>query len=151
MMGGNIWDRIRSVVLLMEFTSIDEVVAWRNALKSVGLNVNECQIICFIKNKKEREVLKEMNSVIFLAENDRNFLGKIRFEPIKRMLANQYDAALWMNDEPKKMKKILKKLNTQWRIGVNVLDGQFDVKLKTSESNPEQIVNFVKDTLKRIS
>lgn len=147
----SIWENTKKVLLFIHLKSIDEVVAWREALKSVGLNINECQLVCFIKNKKERAVLKEMSSVTFLAENDFNLFGKITYEDGKKVLADKYDLAIWMGDQPPRFKRPLSKLKSNFKVGINAEGEDFDIKLNTEELNPEQIVKFAKNTLQRIS
>ena len=73
----SIWSSIRKVILVVNFTNLDELTKLRESIKKVGLNIHECVILCNVSDRKEKNILREKNSVVFLNEKEINFFGRI--------------------------------------------------------------------------
>lgn len=148
---GTIWGRFRRVLLVVRFTEIESVIAWREALKSAGLNVHECCILSIVGNKKERQILREMSSVTFLAENDFGLMGQLKNEEAKSAVSARYDSAIVVGDFKGKIKKLIDKTKANTVVGLNTKGINFNILLESSEVSPAELLNFVKKTLEKIS
>lgn len=148
---GTIWSRFRRVLIVVRFTDIESIVAWREALKDVGLNVHECRILSIVANKKERQILREMSSVTFLAENDFGLMGQLKNEEAKNAISPGYDSVIVVGDYKGKVKKLIDRTKANVAVGLNTKRDNFNILLESSEVSPSELLNFVKKTLEKIS
>lgn len=150
-MSSNKWKEIHKLLVVTKFSSIDELISWRTALKEVGLNINECTIVSEVASKKEKAVLQEMGSVVFASVSDIGFLGKIKSPELSKMFASKYDTILQVEQNSPKLMKLFKKMKFNQTIGVNTGLNEFDIELSTVHTHPQHIVNFVRNTLEKIT
>ena len=74
----NIWSSIKRLLVVVDFKEIDNMNQWREAIKFSGLNIHDCKIVGIVETKKERLVLGEMSSVVFISEKDFGLLGRLK-------------------------------------------------------------------------
>jgi hypothetical protein len=147
----NIWKSINSILVVAQFEKIESVIQWREALKNAGLNVHNCRILSIVGNKKERLALQDMSYVTFVAEGDINFLGILKNEDAKKLLADPFDAVLIVNECNKKILKLVNKVKCRIDIGLNTVANDRMINLTSGETEEKHLLNFVKRTLERIS
>ncbi len=150
-MGTNRWNTIQRLLVVTTFSSLDELIAWRTSLKEIGLNINECTIVSEVGSKKDKAVLQEMGSVVFACPGDIGFLGKIKAEDLNRVVNTKYDALLKIGPNSSKLNKAFKKMKFNQTIGINTDSSEFDIELTTVHTRPQHIVNFVRNTLEKIT
>jgi hypothetical protein len=147
----NVWSGIKRLAVVVQFDSIQGITEWRDSLKNLGLNIHDCRIIAIVESKKTRLSLNEVSSVIYLAEGDFNFLGSLKNEDAKRALSDRYDAILIVKDHPNKIAKAVQKVNATIDIGLNSTSDARMINLQTEEFAPKYMLNFVKQTLEKIT
>lgn len=147
----NIWSGIKRFIVVVRFDSIHNVNDWRDALKTTGLNIHDCRILAIVGSKKERLGLEDLSSVVYIAENDFNFLGNLKNEEAQKALNDHYDAVLVVKDVPKKIMKAVQKIKCSFDIGLNTESDSRMINLQTEESAPKYMLNFVKQTVEKIS
>jgi hypothetical protein len=147
----NIWKSINSILVVAQFEKIESVIQWREALKNTGLNVHNCRILSIIGNKKDRMALGDMSYVTFVSEGDFNFLGLLKNEDAKKLLSDKFDAVLIINECSPKILKLVNKVKCRIDIGLNTGAQNRMVNLTSEETEQTYLLNFVKQTLERIS
>jgi len=147
----SIWDSIKRLLVVVEFDQLDTMKDWREAIKNSGLNIHHCYVMGIVATKKERLALGEMSSVVYISEKDFGLLGRLKNEEAQRVLSERFDSLLVVGDIPKKIEKVLSKLPFRIDVSLNVEEGNRTINLKTEESAPKYMLNFVKQTLEKIT
>jgi len=144
------WESTRKILLVVNFDSLEGVHAFRNAIKSVGLNVNDCVVLTMVKSKKERQMLTEIHSVVYASEQEISFLGKWKNENAEKALSRFWDLMIVLGNHSPKVKKQLKKVKNTMSLGVNTNVDFLTIDLKSEETAPDHLLNFAKQTLEKI-
>jgi hypothetical protein len=147
----SIWSSIKRLLVVTDFKEIDNMNQWREAIKFSGLNIHDCKIMGVVESKKERLVLGEMSSVVFISEKDYGFLGRLKNEDAQRALSDRFDTILIVGEIPKKIEKSISKMSVKMDIGLNTDDTAHTINLQTEETAPKYMLNFVKQTLEKIT
>lgn len=147
----SIWKSINRLLIVTNFKEIDHMNRWREAIKFSGLNIHDCKIMGVVESKKERLILREMSSVVFVAESDYGFLGRLKNEDAQRTFRDGFDSIMIVGEIPKKIEKSISKMSVKIDIGLNIESSAQTINLHTEESVPKYMLNFVKQTLEKIS
>lgn len=147
----NVWSSIKRLLIVVNFDEIDAMNEWREAIKMSGLNIHDCKIMGVIETKKERIAMREMNSVVYISDKDFGLLGRLKNEDAQRTLSDRFDAILVVGTIPNKIEKALLKVSASMDIGLNSDHGRRTINLQTEESAPKYMLNFVKQTVEKIS
>ena len=147
----NIWGQLSRALFVVKFSSIDELKEYREAIKSVSLNIHDCTILAIVETKKEKQMLGEQSNVVFISEQEFNLFGRLKNEEAKDCLTRAYDLVLFTTDVPKKVAKLLNKTNNKISVGVNCTSSEQNVNLKTEVATPHHLINFAKQTLEKIA
>ncbi|OFZ08446.1 MAG: hypothetical protein A3D92_24140 [Bacteroidetes bacterium RIFCSPHIGHO2_02_FULL_44_7] len=150
-MATSIWERLESGVVVVPYTSLDDLKSYREAIRDTGLNVNNCLIIAVVKTKKEREVLSQNSVAVFISEKDFNILGRLKNPEALKTLGRKYDLVLFIGDQPKRVRRMVAKTMRLIRVGVNSTDPDNHVNLETTGQSPSHLISFVYEMLKKIS
>ena len=146
-----IWKKLRRMMIVVKFNTVSELKEYREAIKGVGLNVHECSILCIVNSKKENALMRDLGSVVFLSEKEYNLFGGIKNESANKLLAENFDAVVFMGDFSKKIRKSVKKVSPQITVGVNAKKTETDINLQSKSDKPDHLINFVRETLQKIS
>ncbi len=146
----SIWGVTKRVLLVVEFTTLDRLLAFRTALKESGLNVNDSHILCVVSNKNERKVLRDVFSVSFVHNSDFNFLGRLKDENTIKFLKRHYDLLIVIGNYKGRMLKMIKKVNRITGVGVNSNVEFLTINMNTENTEPQQLLTFVRQTLSKI-
>jgi hypothetical protein len=147
----NIWGQLSRALFVVEFKSIDELKKYREAIKSVNLNIHDCTILAIVESKKEKQMLGEQSNVVFVSEQEFNLFGSLKNEEAKNAFSRAYDLVLYTTDVPKKVAKLLNKTKNKISVGVNCTSSEQNVNLKTEVITPHHLINFAKQTLEKIA
>ena len=147
----NVWSSINRLLVVMKFDELDTMNQWREAIKMSGLNIHDCKIMGVLKTKKERVAMMEMSSVVYISDKDFGLLGRLKNEDAQRVLNDRFDAVLIVGTIPNKLEKALQKVSSDMDIGLNSINENRTINLQTEESAPKYMLNFVKQTLEKIS
>ena len=145
----SIWSQLKRILVVVSCTSLDEVKDFRNAIKSVGLNINDCEIIALVASKKEKSILGELSSVTYFTTGDVNFLGKVKDAGLKKVLGRSFDALFFVGDFPQRTIKIMNPLKSPLRIGINSSVKNCTIYINSLTSTPEHLINFARQTLEK--
>ena len=145
----SIWSHIKRVVIVVHYSSLNDVKKFREAIKDVGLNINDCEIIAVVASKKEKDMLSEISSVTYVHEKDMTIFGKLKNENIAKVTKRSFDAAFFVGDFSKRILKITQPINYQILVGINSEMPNCSVYLNTSEISPAHLISFAKQTLEK--
>jgi len=145
----SIWSHIKRVIIVLHFSNLDDVKKMREAIKDVGLNINDCEIIAVVANKKEKDMLSEISSVTYLNEKDLTFFRKLKNENMTKLAKRSFDAVFFIGGFSKRIIKITQSIQPQIRVGINSEMPNCSVYLNTSEISPAHLINFAKQTLEK--
>ena len=143
------WGTTRKALLVLEFTSLDGIHQYRNAIKAVDLNVNDCVILALVPTKQERHMLTEIHSVVYASEQEINFLGRWKNKEALKILARYYDMMIVIGDHPNKIIKQIKKVKSHVSVGINTKADFLTINLISDQKSPEHLLNFAKQTLEK--
>ena len=147
----SLWSSIEKVIFVVNYTSLDELAKFRESIKAVGLNIHECVILCNVSKRKEKSLLPEHNSVVFLNENEIKLFGRIKNVKASKLFSRNFDLLLVIDDFQKKIEKQLTKLNAKMKVGVNTENVNLDIRLNSKSKNQLHLLEFVKGTLEKIN
>lgn len=147
----NIWNQLSRALVVVKFNSIDELKKYRDAIKSVNLNIHDCTILAIVETKKEKQMLGEQSNVVFVSEQEFNLFGSLKNDEAKNTFSRAYDIVLYTTDTPKKVAKLLNKTKKKISVGVNCTSSEQNVNLKTEVNTPHHLINFAKQTLEKIT
>lgn len=146
-----IWGQTKRALLVVTFEDLERLLEFRKALRDTGLNVNDSHVICVVNNKNERKVLQEISSVSFIHSSDFTFLGKLKDEATQKALSRIYDLLIVVGDLDKRYVKLIKKVKRQVEVGVNSNVDFLTINLRSENTAPEHLINFVKQTLMKLN
>lgn len=138
------------MLLVVHFNTLDELKEYRTAIKAMGLNVHECKILAIVESKREKDVLGEISSVVYMSPQEYSFLGTLKNDEANKLLADKFDAVVYFGDVSKRIERSLQKIKPMITIGVNTEKRKKDLELKSESESPEHLLNFVKQTLEKL-
>ena len=148
--GNNIWERIDTALVIVGYTTLDELKKYREAMRDSGLNVNNCELMAIVEDKKEREILSHQSIATFISDKDLNFLGQLKNASALKILGRKYDTIFFLGDPPKRLRKVFAKTTRKLSVGVNCTNTEQNVNLETEEDSPLHLINFARQTLEKI-
>ena len=148
--GNNIWERIDTALVIVKYTTLDELKKYREAIRDSGLNVNNCELMAIVEDKKEREILSHQSIATFISDKDLDFLGRLKNESALKIMGRKYDVLFFLGDPPKRLHKVFSKTARELSVGVNCTNIEYNVNLETEASFPEHLINFARQTLEKI-
>lgn len=146
----SVWTTVGTVLLIVDYTSHAALESFRAALKSAGLNVNECYILCVLSDKQSKEGLRELNNVVYFQEREMTWWGRLKNEQVSRLIHQKFDLGIEVGDRSKKIRRLLKKGRMGFRLGINSTNNNYSVNLTTTEESPAHLINFAKNILEKI-
>ena len=146
----SIWSQIKRAVFVIHFTSLDDVKQFREAIKDVGLNINDCEIIAVVESKKEKDILTEISSVTYINEKEFGIFGKVKNENFKKVAERSFDALFNVGDFSKRISKQTSAIKNNIAVGINSQMSSCSVYINTNKTSNEHLVNFAKQTLEKI-
>jgi hypothetical protein len=149
--GNSIWATAEKMLLVVKYSSLDDLKKFREAIKDIGLNVHQCNILAIVDSKKEAQMLTEISSVAYFSEKEINLLGRFKNEKVAKVIGEKYDLLTVIGDSNKKINKVLKRVSTKMAVGVNSNVEFLTINMKSESSSAGQLLNFVKQTLEKIN
>ena len=149
-MSNNIWSKMSRALFVVEYTTMDDLKSYRDAIKSVGLNIHDCIILAIVKTKKEKNVLAEQYNVVFISDQEFNLFGRLKNGEAKNIAARSYDMILYSSDVSRRITKLLVKTKKNISVGVNCTLSEQMINLKTEADTPLHLISFAKQTLEKL-
>lgn len=145
------WKKAEKMLLVVEYSTLSEIKKFREAIKAMGINIHQCNILAIVETKKEAQMLTEVSSVTYFSDKEINLLGRFKNEKASKVLGERYDVLTVVGDFSRKMNKLLKGVKTNMAVGVNSNVEFLTINMKSESADPGQLLNFVKQTLEKIN
>ena len=146
----NSWNQSKTILLIKNFDTLDELTQFRKEIVNSGKNIHECVIMGVVETKKELDTLTRHDSFAFVSEEQFNFFGKLRNEAATTIFKRKFDMVLIIGDLSKRISRRTGKVNRKLSVGMNCEKTDRDINLSTNETSPAHLINFVKQTLEKI-
>lgn len=147
----NYWEATQKLLLVINFESLDKIHEYRNAIKDVGLNINDSVVLALVNSKKESQILTPIHSVVYASDKEINLLGKWKNEGAVKAIGQSYDLIIVLGNHPPKVQKQLKKVSNSISLGINTNADFLTIDLKSDQTDVRQLLNFAKTTLEKIN
>lgn len=147
----SLWGKLNKILVVVEFNTLDELKKYREAIKNCGLNVYESAVLSIVESKKEKDMLGDISSVVFLNEREYGLFGNLKNSEAVKLFARKFDAIIVVGDHPKRIDKSLKKMQPKIRIGLNSKKYECDISLNSNAKEPAHLLNFVKQMTEKLS
>ena len=149
----NIWNATRSLLVVFNYENDEQLNGFRKSLdKMLNLsNVDRLIIVVNITKEVDKNTLPPHFLIYYNSPNDYSFWGKMKDVQLESELQRDYDVMIWFGNVDQPIFKEIKTTNCKRRIVVNEHNDHFDLQLNAESSEPSEMLNFVIQTLEKIS
>lgn len=149
----NIWNATRSLLVAFNYEDEEQLSGFRKSLdKMLNLsNVDRLIIIVNIAKEVDKNTLPPHFLIYYNSPNDYSFWGKLKDVQLEAELKRDYDVMIWFGHVDQPVFKEIKNVNCRRRILVNEQNDYFDLQLNADSTEPSEMLNFVINTLEKIS
>lgn len=149
----NIWNATRSLLVVFNYEDDEQLNGFRKSLdKMLNLsNVDRLIIVVNIAKEVDKNTLPPHFLIYYNSPNDYSFWGKMKDVQLESELKRDYDVIIWFGNVDQPIFKEIKNTNCKQRIVVNEHNDHFDLQLNAESSEPSEMLNFVIQTLEKIS
>jgi hypothetical protein len=149
----NIWNATRSLLVAFNYEDEEQLSGFRKSLdKMLNLsNVDRLIIIVNIAKEVDKNTLPPHFLIYYNSPNDYSFWGKLKDVQLEAELKRDYDVMIWFGNVEQPAFKEIKNVNCKRRILVNEQNDYFDLQLNADSTEPSEMLNFVINTLEKIS
>lgn len=149
----SIWRQIKRVLIVFPYKDADYFAEFRRAL-DVVLNdslVEKLDIVVSIPASLKKVDLPTHRLIHFVSPKDFNLFGKLKNDTLGSIVTKNYDALLFFEDDSKRLGKVLNDMKINYSIGINSPLDIFTIRVFSKGDKPEEMVNFAKNTLVKLS
>jgi hypothetical protein len=149
----NIWNATRSLLVVFNYEDDEQLNGFRKSLdKMLNMsNVDRLIIIVNIAKELDKNTLPPHFLIYYNSPNDYSFWGKLKDVQLEGELNRDYDIMIWFGSVDQPIFKEIKKTNCKRKMIVNDQSDYFDLQLNAESSEPLEMLNFVINTLEKIS
>lgn len=149
----NLWNTTQSLLVVFNYENLDLLHDFRISLDKM-LSKSEVERVIIVVNidkEVDKNTLPPHFLIYYNSPNDYNFWGKLKDVQLEAELNKSYNTLLWLGETKKKFYNELKKVTFSNKIGVNTTDSLFELHLNSESDIPSEMLNFVVETLKKIT
>jgi hypothetical protein len=149
----NLWNTTQSLLVVLNYENLDLLHDFRISLDKM-LSKSEVERVIIVVNidkEVDKNTLPPHFLIYYNSPNDYNFWGKLKDIQLETEFKKQYDTLLWLGETQKRSFKEIKNIKFSNKIGVNSTDAFFDLHLNSESDIPSEMLNFVVETLKKIT
>lgn len=143
----SIWENISALTVVLNWDDDSTVERYKDAFQDLGVSDVQFLVLFASKQEKEQSKLTNAHSV---GPKDLNWLKNVKTEELKSFLSKKHSALMFVGTPNEKYKKIVKKIKSNLRFGVNSELKSNRLSFSTPKENPSEIVYFVKQNLEKI-
>jgi len=149
----NIWSSIKSLLVVFPYEDDDQLKLFRKSLDKMlnSSNVDRLIVVVNIPKDVDKNTLPPHFLIYYNSSNDFNFWGKLKDVQLEAELTRDFDVLLWFGDTDKKIYSQIQSTAVQRKIIINQDNPSFDLSLNAGSDAPDQMLNFVIETLKKIT
>jgi len=149
----NLWNTTQSLLVVFNYENLDLLHDFRISLDKMlsKSEVKRVIIVVNIDKDVDKNILPPHFLIYYNSPNDYNFWGKLKDVQLDMELKKNFDTLLWLGETQKRSFKEIKNINCSNKIGVNSTDAFFELHLNSESDIPSEMLNFVVETLKKIT
>jgi hypothetical protein len=149
----NLWNTTQSLLVVFNYENLDRLHDFRISLDKMlsKSEVDRVIIVVNIDKEVDKKTLPPHFLIYYNSPNDYNFWGKLKDIQLEAELNKPYNTLLWLGETKKKIYNEIKKVKFSNKIGVNTTDNFFELHLNSESDVPSEMLNFVVETLKKIT
>ncbi len=149
----NIWTSIKSLLVVFTYEDDEQLKLFRKSLDKMlnTSNVDRLIIVVNIPKEVDKNSLPPHFLIYYNSPNDYNFWGKLKDVQLEAELTRDYDVLLWFGCTDQKIYPHIEQSTIQRRIIINQDNPSFELSLNAGSDSPELMLNFVINTLKKIT
>jgi hypothetical protein len=149
----NIWNATRSLLVVFNYEDDEQLNGFRKSLdKMLNMsNVDRLIIVVNIAKEVDKNTLPPHFLIYYNSPNDYSFWGKLKDVQLEGELNRDYDIMIWFGSVNQPIFKEIKNTNCKRKMIVNDQNDYFDLQLNAESSEPSEMLNFVINTLEKIS
>jgi hypothetical protein len=149
----NIWNATRSLLVVFNYESDEQLNGYRKSLdKMLNMsNVDRLTIVVNISKEVDKNNLPPHFLIFYNSPNDFSFWGKLKDIQLEAELKRDYNVMIWFGNTNQPIYKVIQQTRSDRKILVNEQNDFFDLQLNAESSEPEEMLSFVIETLKKIS
>jgi hypothetical protein len=114
-------------------------------------NVDRLTIVVNISKEVDKNNLPPHFLIFYNSPNDFSFWGKLKDIQLEAELKRDYNVMIWFGNTNQPIYKVIQQTRSDRKILVNEQNDFFDLQLNAESSEPEEMLSFVIETLKKIS
>jgi hypothetical protein len=149
----NIWESTRSLLVAFNYENDEQLKDFRKSLDSMlnASNVDRLIIVVNVPKEVDKNTLPPHFLIYYNSPNDFNFWNKLKDVQLETELQRNYDLMIWFGNTEAKIFPYALEASVQRKIIVNEKDASFDLQLNAESTLPSEMLQFVIETLKKIT
>lgn len=149
----NIWESTRSLLVAFNYENDEQLKDFRKSLDSMlnASNVDRLIIVVNVPKEVDKNTLPPHFLIYYNSPNDFNFWNKLKDIQLETELQRNYDLLIWFGNTEAKIFPYTLEASVQRKIIVNEKDASFDLQLNAESTVPSEMLQFVIETLKKIT
>jgi hypothetical protein len=151
--GKNIWETAKSLLVVFNYENDEQLKDFKVALDHMlnSSNVDRLIIIVNVPKEIDKNTLPPHFLIYYNSPLDFNFWSKLKDVQLEKELQRAYDILIWFGHTEAKIFPYVKDTAVSRKIIVNEPDASFDLQLNAGSDLPNDMLQFVINTLKKIS
>jgi hypothetical protein len=151
--GKNIWESAKSLLVAFNYENDEQLKEFRKALDGMlnSSNVDRLIIVVNVPKEVDKNTLPPHFLIYYNSPLDFNFWNKLKDVQLETELQRAYDIMIWFGHTEAKIFPYVKDAAISRKIIVNEQDAAFDLQLNAGSDVPLEMLQFVIQTLKKIS
>jgi hypothetical protein len=149
----NIWESTRSLLVAFNYENDEQLKDFRKSLDGMlnASNVDRLIIVVSVPKEVDKNTLPPHFLIYYNSPNDFNFWSKLKDVQLETELQRNYDLMIWFGNTESKIFPYVQEASIRRKIIVNEKDASFDLQLNAESELPSEMLQFVIDTLKKIT
>jgi hypothetical protein len=149
----NIWESTRSLLVAFNYENDEQLKDFRKSLDSMlnASNVDRLIIVVNVPKEVDKNTLPPHFLIYYNSPIDFNFWSKLKDVQLETELQRNYDLMIWFGNTEAKIFPYVLEASVQRKIIVNEKDASFDLQLNAESTLPSEMLQFVIETLKKIT
>lgn len=149
----NIWESTRSLLVAFNYENDAQLKDFRKSLDGMlnASNVDRLIIVVSVPKEVDKNTLPPHFLIYYNSPTDFNFWSKLKDVQLETELQRNYDLMIWFGNTESKIFPYVQEASIRRKIIVNEKDASFDLQLNAESELPSEMLQFVIDTLKKIT
>jgi hypothetical protein len=149
----NIWESTRSLLVAFNYENDEQLKDFRKSLDGMlnASNVDRLIIVVSVPKEVDKNTLPPHFLIYYNSPTDFNFWSKLKDVQLETELQRNYDLMIWFGNTESKIFPYVQEASIRRKIIVNEKDASFDLQLNAESELPSEMLQFVINTLKKIT